>query len=129
MSDFLISAIDHTFLKQILPPGWGIKPKAATAQDASQAIEEPLPASNVDIAEDDLGIDVNEGNAYESEGMVGLPDNSIVDTEASMSDGLGLGDEEYDDKDGDYVMETNLKSDEEEFEIEPVEVQRSTLTH
>jgi hypothetical protein len=93
-------------------------------QNASQALREPLPASDVDIAEDALGVDVNEGNEYESEG-VELPDDSIVDTESSMSDGLGLGDEEYDDKDGDYVMETNLKSDEEEFEIEPAEVQHS----
>ena len=53
-----------------------------------------------------------------------VPDDSVVDTESSMSDGLGLGDEQYDDKDGDYVMETNLKSDE-EFEIEPAKVQHS----
>lgn len=32
-----------------------------------------MPASDVDI---DLGVDVNEGNAYESEGMVDLPDDS-----------------------------------------------------
>ncbi|KAF8810237.1 hypothetical protein BYT27DRAFT_7209526 [Phlegmacium glaucopus] len=106
--------------KWVLPPGWGIEHKTTTVQDAFGATEEPLAVSESDIAQDDL-----EDNEYEFKGMVDLPDDSVVDTESSMSDGLGLGDKEYDNKDGDYVMDTNSKSDDEEFEIEPAEVQHS----
>ncbi|KIM37142.1 hypothetical protein M413DRAFT_13510 [Hebeloma cylindrosporum] len=110
--------------KRILPPGWGKHEATAQDQDSSQVIKEPLGDSN--IAEGDLEvIDINEGHEYESEGNIDLPEDSVVDTESSMSDGLGLGDEleELDNKDSDYVMETNLKSDDEEFEIERTEVQ------
>ena len=57
------------------------------------------------------------------DGSIGIPEESIIDTESSLSDGLGLGDLQESDgdheQDEDYVMSGNGSASEEFDSVKP----------
>lgn len=81
--------------KQVAAMAWE-KPATMFAPKANKLL---APADHSDhgsdTAMDDLDmVHDDEYNEYGFEAVVDLPEESIVDTESSLSDGLGLGDKE-----------------------------------